>query len=149
MPRFAHFDPTAAAPRQVIGWYDTDALHYPNPPGADALAPLTDEQWDQRLTGSWAVDAHGQLIAHTPPPPPQQPYPVPKLTIVNRLSDAGLLRTAYGGLKLEAPSADLTDAEFHLRERWNAAAEVMNTDQDVRQFLVAIGADVDAILAVP
>lgn len=103
------------------------------------------EQWRaNRDTRRWQ---DGELVDYTPPPPPARPYVVSKLTVVNRLAAAGKLRIAYGALKLDAPLAEVTDDELHLRERWNAAAELGNTDQTVRLFLQQIGADVDAILA--
>lgn len=119
----------------------------PRPENAVDLTAEQYQDWRNNFTARRWQD--GAVVAFVPPPAPPQPYAVPKIMVVNRLAEAGLLRTAYVGLKLEAPIAELSDDEFHLRERWNAAAEVMNTDQDVRNFLAAIHADVDAILAVP
>lgn len=73
MPRFAHFDSTITdRPAPVLGWLDTDLLHYPSPPADADLLVLTDEQWVQRMKGSWAVE-FGTLVAYTPPPPPLTP----------------------------------------------------------------------------
>ena len=76
-------------------------------------------------------------------------WEVPKLRIVERLRDAGVLRAAYMGLKLEASIADLTDAELAMRERWNAADAIKSDDADALALLRAIGADPAVILARP
>lgn len=76
-------------------------------------------------------------------------WDVPKLRVVERLAAAGLLRTANLALRIDAPIADLTDAELALRERWNAAVVLANDDAQVIGFLAAIGADPVAILARP
>lgn len=147
--RFASFDDTHPEPRQVLGWWDTDAFDYGDslPPAGVRIA-LSDEQWDQRLDGLYAVHG-GTLVHYTPPPPPAQPYDVSALLLTDRLAHAGLLRTALGALKLDADLADLNDAELVLRERWRSAVSFRNTDQDVRTFLQAIGGDVDALLGPP
>lgn len=72
MPRYAHFDHTQPAPRPVIGWFDTDAFDYVNPPPPDDMLEVTSEQWAARLPGQWAVDDNGALVPGTPrmvPPP--------------------------------------------------------------------------------
>ena len=65
MAKLAQFDPTAPQPAPVIGWYDTDLLHYPNLPVSVIL--LTDEDWAGRLFGHWAVQ-DGQLVPLPLPP---------------------------------------------------------------------------------
>lgn len=65
MPKFAQFDPAAPAPQPVIGWYDTDALDYPNLPPAEKLLKLTESQWDGRMDTPF-VQA-GLLIAAPAP----------------------------------------------------------------------------------
>lgn len=149
MPRFATFDDTVPEPRPVLGWWDTDEFDYgeglPPPP---LRVELTAEQWDARLSRAFAVQG-GHLVPYTHPTPPPQPYDVSALLLTDRLAQAGLLRTALTALKLDAPLADINDEELVLRERWRSAASFLNTDQDVRTFLGAIGGDVDALLAPP
>lgn len=57
MSKFAHFDPTAAAPAPVIGWYDTAALAYPNLPAESELIPVNDSQWAEHFSNpsGWFV----------------------------------------------------------------------------------------------
>ena len=66
MPKYAQFDSAAVAPAPVIGWYDTDALTYPNLPASADLLELTATEWADRLAGFWAVSA-GKLVSYTPP----------------------------------------------------------------------------------
>jgi hypothetical protein len=68
MPQYAHFDSSRPAPQPVLGWYDTDALTYPNPPPPEDMMALTPEQWDARTERMWAVQG-GALVPYTPPPP--------------------------------------------------------------------------------
>ncbi len=68
MPQYAHFDSTAPAPQPVLGWYDTDALKYPNPPPTADLLELTPAQWEGRLSGFWAIN-NGALVAASQPAP--------------------------------------------------------------------------------
>lgn len=75
-------------------------------------------------------------------PPPR--WPVPKLAIIERLHAAGRLVAANAALN-GAGSADA----ILLAERWYQAREVWSDDARARQFLAAIGADPDAILARP
>jgi hypothetical protein len=73
MPQYANFDHAAPAPQPVTGWYDTDALVYPDPPPPEDMLELTPEQWDVRMDGQWAV-ADGALVPYTPSPiPPTTP----------------------------------------------------------------------------
>lgn len=67
MPKYAHFDHTAPTPQPVLGWYDTDALDYPNlPPPADML-PMSEDQWKSRLKGDWAVSGK-TIVPYTQTP---------------------------------------------------------------------------------
>ena len=115
------------------------------PPGTVALS---DEQWER-----WTADPTGYawrsggLFAINAEPPPAPAYEVPKLLVVTRIGNAGLLRDARAALKLGRPDADLTDAELLLRDRWDAAVSIRSDDAEVRGLLAAIGADPDAILA--
>jgi hypothetical protein len=71
MTQFAYFNSAIATPSPVIGWYDSadfNASTLATLPGADLLA-LTPAQWDDRMSGQWAVSS-GILVAYTPPPPP-------------------------------------------------------------------------------
>jgi hypothetical protein len=70
MPRFARFDSSIKTrPSPVLGWLDTDLVHYPSPPSEADLLEVTDAQWAGRMEGLWAVQT-GILVAYTPPPPP-------------------------------------------------------------------------------
>lgn len=68
--KFASFDPNASAPQPVIGWYDADALYYPNLPPAEARCAMTDAEWAARMDGHWAVQ-DGTLVPYTPQPSPE------------------------------------------------------------------------------
>ena len=72
-----------------------------------------------------------------PPPPP--PGEITKLRLVEFLGASGKLREAMALLKLEAPVADLTDAELLLRERWLAAQRLDLLSPEVAPLLQAIG----------
>ncbi len=67
MPKYASYDPAAAAASPVTGWYDTDAFTYPSLPAAAGLLQITDTQWSARLASpsSWAVE-NGALVSGTP-----------------------------------------------------------------------------------
>lgn len=70
MPRLARFDSTITdGPSPVLGWLDTDLVHYPSPPADADLLAMTDAQWAGRMEGLWAVEG-GALVSYTPPPPP-------------------------------------------------------------------------------
>lgn len=62
--QYAQFDPEAAAPHAVIGWYDTQVFNYPNLPAGNALVPVTAAQWAAHFDNpnGWTVDS-GQLIS--------------------------------------------------------------------------------------
>lgn len=68
MTQYAQFDSTIASPSPVIGWYDTGVLTYPNLPSSSDLLELTSDEWNDRLTGFWAV-SDGKLVSYTPPTP--------------------------------------------------------------------------------
>jgi hypothetical protein len=147
--RFAVYDP-GVPPHMVTGWYDLDELDYSNsalPPESMRLK-LTDAQWDARMQGQWAVN-NGALVPWEPPPAAEQPFDVPKLVVVDRLQQLGLLRQARTALKLGLPDDQLSDAELLLRTQWEEAQAIGNTNQAVREFLVALGGPdlVDAVLA--
>lgn len=57
MPKYAQFDATAPSPSPVLGWFDTDILHYPNLPGLSSLIELTDTQWAVHFNepSGWSV----------------------------------------------------------------------------------------------
>lgn len=61
MPKYAQYDHTAASPQPVIGWYDADALTYPNLPAPVDLLTLTQQQWDNRLSTPFV--SGGALVA--------------------------------------------------------------------------------------
>ena len=74
-----------------------------------------------------------------PSPPASPPGEITKLRLVEILGAAGKLREAMALLKLEAPAADLTDAELLLRERWLAAQRLDLLSPEVAPLLQAIG----------
>ena len=90
-------------------------------------------------------------IAALPPPPPPVPrkMEVTKLRLVEALAALGKLRAAYGLLKLEAPLADLTDAELVLRERWLAAYSLDLLAPEVKPFLFALELNAESLLDTP
>lgn len=150
MARFAEFDSTASAPAPVLGWYDTGEADYPSLPSGADLLEMTDDQWDGRFVGEWAVSDR-TLVSFVPPPPPAQPalpWLVSKLVIVNRLGALSKLRAARAALKLGVADASLTDAQLLLRDRWDAATDISSDDQDVIEVLTAIGCDAGAVLAI-
>jgi hypothetical protein len=59
--KYAIFNGNYPAPSPVLGWYDTEGL-----PQFNALL-LTDEQWNDRMNGYYAVSL-GRLVPYTPPP---------------------------------------------------------------------------------
>jgi hypothetical protein len=70
MTKYAYFDHWAAPPAPVSGWYNTDYFgQYDTLPAAADLLLMTEEEWDARLEGLWAVDS-GTLVPYTPPVPP-------------------------------------------------------------------------------
>lgn len=64
MTRYAHYDPLHASPAPVTGWYDAEALRYPQLPAASELVQVTDAQWAQHFANpnGWTV-VDGQLTA--------------------------------------------------------------------------------------
>jgi hypothetical protein len=82
--------------------------------------------------------------------PPSQPAPPPgeitKLRLVEVLGAIGKLREAYALLKLDAPIADLTNAELLLRERWLAAQTLNLLSPEVAPLLQAIGIEPTSLI---
>ena len=79
-----------------------------------------------------------------PPPPPGD---ITKLRLVEFLGAAGKLREAHALLKLDAPIADLNDAELLLRERWLAAQTLNLLSPEVAPLLQAIGIEPTSLIA--
>lgn len=97
MPQYAHFDHTEQAPQPVLGWYDTDALHYPRlPPKADMLE-MTPQQWAQRMSGRWAVN--GETLVAVADPLQQQRESLGALSNM-------LVRKETAGVYFSPPDAD-------------------------------------------
>jgi hypothetical protein len=69
MPKLASFT-ADLDPSPVTGWWNTDRNNY-DPPPPEPTIELTEEEWEGRLTGGWAV-SDGKLVAYTPPPTPEQ-----------------------------------------------------------------------------
>ena len=89
-----------------------------------------------------------RTVAEDPPPPPAPPPgEITKLRLVETLGATGKLRDAMALLKLEAPTADLTDAELLLRERWLAAQKLNLLAPEVAALLKAIGFDSSSLIA--
>lgn len=68
MPQYAQYDSTVADLSPVLGWYDTDAISYPNLPASADLLEVSSDQWASRMPGPFAVQS-GQLVAYSPPIP--------------------------------------------------------------------------------
>jgi hypothetical protein len=70
MTKYAAFDNTGNV-NVVTGYYDTDLFDYgSNLP--ETRLQLTDDEWDQRMTGFWAVervDDAWHFVSYTPPSP--------------------------------------------------------------------------------
>jgi hypothetical protein len=81
MPKYAAFENTGKI-NQVTGYYDTDLFDYgSNLPGT--RLELTEDEWQQRMAGFWAVqlvDNVWQFVPFTPPPP--------ELTLSQQAADA-------------------------------------------------------------
>lgn len=129
--------------RRIVVFDQRDLALNPIPPNAVTLTPA--EFHDIQVFGDTRKYIDGKVAIV----PSTKPYPVPKVLIVERLSRAGLLRTAREGLKMDAPLTDLTDAEILLQEQWNSATQFMSNDPTVRAFLSKINANPDQILADP
>jgi len=85
-------------------------------------------------------DEEAAFVADLPPTPEPEPPPrreVPKLLIVDRLIQAGLIDQAIAALSSNAVA----------RFRWDAANVVFADDEQVLGLLTAIGADPEVILA--
>jgi hypothetical protein len=103
MPQYAQFDPAVAYPSPVIGWFDTDAINYPTLPDPAGMLVLTQEQWDGRVTGLWAVSA-GALVAFVPPPPVLSPEQQAADELAARIGN-GIAITSTGTPALNATYA--------------------------------------------
>lgn len=57
MTQYAQYNPAVASPSPVVGWYDTEMLHYPNLPKA-GLIEVTSAQWQQHFAdpSGWVVN---------------------------------------------------------------------------------------------
>ena len=67
MTQYANFDGAAPDPKQVTGWYDTDAVDYPNMPAPSDLLQVSAAQWDARMSRQWGVSGN-TLVPWEPPP---------------------------------------------------------------------------------
>ncbi|WP_156474512.1 hypothetical protein [Gluconobacter albidus] len=66
---YARYDTSSPQPSGVTGWFDTWSLSSTqNLPAASAMLPLTQAQWNTRMTGPQGVE-NGNLVAYTPPAP--------------------------------------------------------------------------------
>lgn len=125
MPKFAHFNPRLpVAP--IEGWYDTDTHEYARLPRKATLFAMTPEQWDNRMTGHWAVE-NGALVPYERPVPP---VVLPVGTFLRRLHDIGELEAFLARM----PTHD--QALFYTRP-----APIAADDPDVIQRLLAIDVD--------
>lgn len=72
MPKYALYDPTIPGPSPVIQWYDADFIKYETLPHEDKLFVMTEEQWEAKKTGFWAID-NGAFVPYVRPVPlPEQ-----------------------------------------------------------------------------
>lgn len=93
MTQYAYFDHTQPEPQRVLGWLDTDALDYgENLPASGDLLELSPEQWADRMTIAWAVQA-GTLVPLPPPPETADQVLVQKIALGIAISSlsSGLL----------------------------------------------------------
>lgn len=65
MGKYAHFDPLAPLPRQVLGFYDADGFTYRNLPPAESLLALDEGQWANRMATPFV--SNGALIPAAAP----------------------------------------------------------------------------------
>lgn len=66
MPKYAYYDHTQQQPTPVLGWFDTDILHYPNlPDKADLLEIISQGAWDNRFDATQYVQ-NGSLTTTGP-----------------------------------------------------------------------------------
>ena len=70
-------------------------------------------------------------------PEPEDPYDIRKITIIERLEEAGKLEAAITALRRNNV----------LYEKWNAVASISSDDPRTTALLISIGADLDVILA--
>lgn len=92
MTRYAYYDSTVPSPSPVLGWYDTEARPMLN------LVPVTDDQWNNRSHGYFAVSA-GRLAPYDPPPTNQW-----QVQLAQHLA-LGLILTSTGTPTLDATYA--------------------------------------------
>lgn len=128
MPRYAYFDPSTPEPRPVLGWYDTDALYYPNLPAADHLLQMTDEQWDGRM--DTPMIKGGTLVKAPPLPPPTPSSITYKADIWRRCSES----------EAEILDAALEQAPSRLRRLFDGVAYLDTADPDYPMIRDAISA---------
>ncbi|MCG8511675.1 MAG: hypothetical protein MI741_20870 [Rhodospirillales bacterium] len=86
---------------------------------------------------AWRVSGDNIIVDETAIPPPPRRL-VKKTAIIDRLQEVGLL---------DAARAAMDQAPTYTQERWNARDAVYADDPETIEFLTAIGADPDAILA--
>ena len=57
MPKYAQFDPQAASPARVKGWFDTDAMSYTNLPPGEEMMEVNETVWQAHFANAteWAV----------------------------------------------------------------------------------------------
>ena len=87
--------------KQVIGWYDM-ATYTGDQIDSSELVPLTDDYWDQHISGPQSLLAYenGEFVPYTPPPPPL------KTQAANALQQARLdVYNNYGILNEPTPAA--------------------------------------------
>jgi hypothetical protein len=110
MSLYARFDHAAAQPAPVTGWYDTDALSYPDLPQPADLIEVTPEQWDSHMAkpGGWAV-LDGALVARetVPAPLPSGPTPIQQAA-------AAFASRAMAGITITCRSCPAASAVYSL-----------------------------------
>ena len=69
MPKLASYR-ADLDPSPITGWWNTDRNNYQPPPPEPTIV-LTEEEWEGRLAGEWAV-SNGALVRHEWPLTPEQ-----------------------------------------------------------------------------
>lgn len=156
MPRFGRFDPRMPEPRPILGWYDTDAVRYPEgqPPEAERIT-VSDGVWEQHMNGATFAVQRGRVVpvaGNSPifhrPGKRRSGSMIAKADLLRGLIAAGKLRAFRAVLALDGAddTTQLSDDRLALRERWLANDNFDPTETPLREALAAAGTDLTRIL---